>query len=289
MKKNKKLFLFLICLLIFMLMATSAFAKTVTVTKDGSQFSVDVDGVVLASDVSPMVENGTTLVPMRVIFEALNASVDYNSNEKSITAKRDTITVLLVLGDTKAYVNGVEKTLAVPAKAVNNRTMVPLRFVSEALGEKVDYVVKAASDPGNTTASSYKETYYDIAKNMADAMSFDNSAVTCLRTAYTYAEYYKNYGDTEFLNGAKSQYASVPAYLKYSVENTSKAIGNCGGFSEYAQLKAALKAINAKYAAISSLLSSYTADNLNLVIDYYLEISELWNQATGYWTAQKPE
>lgn len=289
MRKTKLLIFVFTFLLAFGLMATAASAKTVTVTKDGGEFIVDIDGAVLQSDVPPMVENGTTLVPMRVIFETLNATVNYNSTDKTINAVRNDVKIDLKLNDEKAYVNGELKVLAVPAKAVNGRTLVPLRFVGEALGEKVNYVVKSANDPNNTTASSYKETYYSIAENMADATGLDNNAITALKTAYTYADYYKTYGDIEFLNGAKNKYATVANCAVQSLQLTEKAIGNCGGFTEYAQLKHTLKDIASKYEFIKSLSVGYSEANLNKMIDCYSEISQLWNIAMNQWTAVKPE
>ncbi len=87
----------------------------------------------------PVIENGTTLVPMRAIFEAMGASVEWNGETKSITAVKDDITINLTLNETKAAVNNNEITLAVPAKLVNNSTMVPLRFISESLGAEVNW------------------------------------------------------------------------------------------------------------------------------------------------------
>ena len=289
MKKNKLLWFGLIFALIFVFAVSLAFAATVTVTKIGSEYTVDIDGYLLTSDVPPIVEDGVTLVPMRVIFEALNAQVNYNDSEQSIDAQRDGTSVHLVLGSDKAYVNGEEKTLAVPAKLLNNRTLVPLRFVSEALGENVDYVVKKGDDDTDSPNAGYQENYYEIAKYMASAMDYDSKAVSALRTAYTYADYYKNYGDAEFLTAAESQYKSVSTYLRYSVEYTEKALALCGNYSQYAELKAVMNSINAKYSAVNDLQAAYSLANLDKVTDYYLEISELWNNAVAYWTEKKPQ
>ena len=288
MKKYRLLVFILAFLLLFGLMSTAAFAKTVTVTKDAGVFTVDIDGIELKSDVPPRVENGTTLVPMRVIFEALNATVDYHHENKTINAYRDTTNILLTLNSATAFVNGVPKTLAVPAKAVNGRTLVPLRFVSEALGETVNYVVKIANDPNNTTASSYKDTYYAIAENMADASTYDNNAISALQLSYTYADQYRTYGDSLFLQGSKTQYAKVVNYTKVSLELTNKAIGNCGGFTEYVALKSTLRSITDKYNQIINLCGTYSATNLDKVIDCYSEVSMLWNKAMNQWTVQKP-
>ncbi len=281
--------MFLSVFLLLLGCSAAAAAQTVTVTKDGVNFVVDIDGNVLLSDVPPVVEQGTTLAPMRIIFETLGAKVDYDNAAKRITAVKGDTTILLTLNQKTAYVNGQAKALALPAKAVNGRTLVPLRFVGEALGEQVNYVVKAAADPNNTTATSYAETYYTIAEYMSAAMGQDNNALNSLKTAFTYAEQYKTYGDGEFLAGAKTLYGGVAVYAGQAAEQTGKAIGNCGGFSEYVPLKGTLRSINEKYAAVNALLGQYSAANLTRVIDYYSEISELWNTAMSQWTALKPE
>ncbi|MGQ9557508.1 MAG: stalk domain-containing protein [Desulfurispora sp.] len=90
-------------------------------------------------DVPPMIENDRTLVPLRAIFEALGAKVDWEEATQTVTATKDDVVIKLTIGSNKASKNGQEVVLDVPAKKVNNRTLVPLRFVSEALGAKVGW------------------------------------------------------------------------------------------------------------------------------------------------------
>jgi len=87
--------------------------------------------------VKPVIENGTTLVPLRAIFEALGATVDYANG--NITAKKGDTTVKLTIGQKEATVNGKTVTLSVPAKVVTGSTLVPLRFIGESFGNKVDW------------------------------------------------------------------------------------------------------------------------------------------------------
>ena len=89
---------------------------------------------------APFIQSGTTLVPMRAFFEALGAEVGWDNATRTATAKRGDITVALPIGSTTAYVNGEPKTLAVPAQLINGHTFIPLRFVSESLGDKVEYI-----------------------------------------------------------------------------------------------------------------------------------------------------
>ncbi|RXJ02940.1 copper amine oxidase N-terminal domain-containing protein [Anaerobacillus alkaliphilus] len=98
-----------------------------------------VDGVPISSDQAPIIVDGRTLVPVRAIFEALDAKVSYVSATKQVIGTRDNTTVILTLGSNRAIVNNEVKILDVPAQTVNGRTLVPVRFVSEALGDDVKY------------------------------------------------------------------------------------------------------------------------------------------------------
>lgn len=90
-------------------------------------------------DVRPVIANGRTLVPIRAISESLGAKVDYDPGEQKVFINNGTINVNLYLNDRNALVNGRRVVLDEPARLINGRTMVPLRFVSESLGAAVDY------------------------------------------------------------------------------------------------------------------------------------------------------
>lgn len=91
-------------------------------------------------NVLTIIENGTTLVPLRTIFQALGANVDWDGDTQTVTATKGHITVRLQIGSKTAYCNGQPVSLQVPGKVVNGSTMVPLRFVSEALGANVNWI-----------------------------------------------------------------------------------------------------------------------------------------------------
>ena len=101
--------------------------------------SVYLNGQYLTFDVSPQVENNRTLVPVRAIFEALDAEVLWDENTSTVTACKGNINVRLQPGNKQALVNNQVVLLEVPAQAVAGRIMVPLRFVSEVLGADVDW------------------------------------------------------------------------------------------------------------------------------------------------------
>lgn len=100
---------------------------------------VTVDGRLLSFDVPPQIVDGRTLVPLRAIFEALGASITWDGATQTVTAVRGDRTVILQVGAPTATVNGQPVTLAVPAQIIGGRTMVPLRFVAEALGAGVEW------------------------------------------------------------------------------------------------------------------------------------------------------
>lgn len=104
-----------------------------------SGISVLVDGRKLAMDTQPVQESGRVLVPMRDIFEAIDAKVDWNPSTQTVTGTKDNTVITLKIGSKSARVGSKTVTLDVPAKTINGRTLVPIRFVSEALGATVNW------------------------------------------------------------------------------------------------------------------------------------------------------
>ncbi len=98
-----------------------------------------VDLTKIDTDTPPTIVDGRTLVPLRAIFEALGAEVEWNNATRTATGTRGETVVSVQIDSSIAYVNGEAKELDVPAQIINDRTMVPARFVSEAMGCKVTW------------------------------------------------------------------------------------------------------------------------------------------------------
>lgn len=79
------------------------------------------------------------MVPLRAIFEAFNASIKWNQKTQTVTATKDDTTIMLKIGSKTATINNKAVTLDVPGQNLKGRTMVPTRFVSEALGHDVGW------------------------------------------------------------------------------------------------------------------------------------------------------
>ncbi len=79
------------------------------------------------------------MVPLRGVFQALGADVRYDSSAKTIHAQKGTSQVILPLGAMTATVNGQPQPLSQPAQSIGGTTLIPLRFVAQALGAYVEW------------------------------------------------------------------------------------------------------------------------------------------------------
>ena len=121
----------LVALLACLMLTMACFAADITVTLNG-------EAIDFADQPATIVE-GRTLVPLRAIFEALGASVEWDQATKTVTSSMDDVTIKLTIGDNTLYRNDEGVTLDVPAQIINSRTMVPARAIAEAYGVGVEW------------------------------------------------------------------------------------------------------------------------------------------------------
>jgi len=98
-----------------------------------------LDGKKIYFDQLPVIESGRTLVPLRAIFEALGADVEWDGTTNTVTATKDDVEIKLTIDSLTASKNGTQIALDVPARVVNGRTLVPVRFVADCFGVDVDW------------------------------------------------------------------------------------------------------------------------------------------------------
>ncbi|GIP41229.1 copper amine oxidase-like protein [Paenibacillus sp. J31TS4] len=113
-----------------------AIAKTLSLS---SEVTVAVDGKELRPEVPAYIRNGSTLVPMRAIFEALGAEVTWDQATLTATGRKDGTVIRFRIGDRTVEKNGKPVVLEAAAELVAGSTMAPARFVGEAFGGKVDW------------------------------------------------------------------------------------------------------------------------------------------------------
>lgn len=99
--------------------------------------NVQIDGKKLKFDQPALIMKGTTMVPVRGVFEHMGASVQWNSKNKTVTVRKGTDNIVLTLGSKKMKVNGKSKNLGIAPQTINGRTLIPVRAVSESIGAKV--------------------------------------------------------------------------------------------------------------------------------------------------------
>ena len=100
---------------------------------------VYLNGKSISFDQSPIIQDGRTLVPLRAIFEALGADVNWNGATKTIISVKDDTQITMKINEKKLVKNGESIVLDVPAQLVNGRTMVPARAVAEAFDCTVEW------------------------------------------------------------------------------------------------------------------------------------------------------
>lgn len=105
-----------------------------------SNIRVIVDGDRVAfADQGPVMDHARVLVPLRGVFEQLGATVEWHAAERMILAQANGKTINIEIGKAFATIDGTQVPMDTPARVVRDRAMVPLRFLSEALGATVDW------------------------------------------------------------------------------------------------------------------------------------------------------
>lgn len=120
-----------------------------TITKKGKIIqlqvgskSAKIDGTETTLNVPPTIISGNTLVPLRFIGEGLGAKVDWVAAEKKVIYTLGQTVVILWIGNKTAMVNGNPSEMKVAPQIISGSTLVPLRFISEALGASVEWIAE---------------------------------------------------------------------------------------------------------------------------------------------------
>lgn len=134
-----------------------AFQSNSSGTAEHPVVVVDMDQVQFP-DAQPYLDHeiNRVRVPIRFVAEAMGAQVSWDQSSQTVTINRDGLEIKLIIDKGSALVNGQVLTIDAPAKLVENRTMVPLRFISEAFGAKVDWVGTESPIAGDKAWGNYQ-------------------------------------------------------------------------------------------------------------------------------------
>ncbi len=196
-----------------------------------SAIKIIIDGTELTTDQPPIIVDSRVLVPLRGIFEALQAEVGWDPKQKIVTAAKAGTTVILKIGSPFATINGKTVSLDVPAQIRNDRTLVPVRFVSEALGEDVKWhsdtqsVVITTSASKLVGAAAYVTAF--AGKQYGDGRDLkvgfappaDTSLIQHYRILFVKAENASSFTLAKAQAAASDRYTTVPA--SYTGQSTT--------------------------------------------------------------------
>ncbi|MBQ8576697.1 MAG: hypothetical protein IJ449_01820 [Clostridia bacterium] len=240
----------LLCTLLLMLFPLSVSAAEMDI-------GVSIDGEEVVFDVKPAVVNQRTMVPMRFIFEKLGATVEWIPEENGIRATTDTLEVYLQLGVAQITINGVVTELDVAPYAVDGRTLVPLRAVSEAFSADVVWDQATTSVLIETADGKYAEARDKTASEVFDPLH--------LRTGL---------GDFEYADMKISGSRLTVTFKTDDPNTTGFALRFDGG-----SLCALTDVVTGKECTVTVDLTEY-AQNVNTRFEFYTQDKG----ETSYWS-----
>jgi uncharacterized secreted protein with C-terminal beta-propeller domain len=132
MYQNKKAIFGVLLIIVLLFTLSPVFSSS-------QNIKVFFDGNAIPFDVHPIIEKDTTFVPFRSLFETYGAEVKWDKLKSTVTAVKDDTTIILTIGSRTALINGKEVELDHPVRIKKGRTLVPLKFVGEDFGLKVNW------------------------------------------------------------------------------------------------------------------------------------------------------
>lgn len=242
---------FLLTIVAILSISSCVYASNVNVQLNGENVDfTDENGL----KVEAQIVNGRTMVPMRKLFELLGASIDWDGTTQTVTATKNDTTIKLQINNDTAELttNGASKKTKLDSKPIliDNRTMVPLRFISESLGKQV------AWDSANSTAIIID---YDYFSNMLKSKSSLLYKFIENKPAGMTVQISRNY--TDLRNSAFNTVSSVYATITNVNENTRHIAIDFTGTSELFK-----EIANEGWSSIS-LDVTYTDDGVSILTD----------------------
>ncbi len=186
-----------LCILLTMILMVSS----MNLAMADDDIRVKIDGEQITFDVQPQLINDRTMVPLRAIFEALGATVSWDGATQTVTAYNEEYFVKATINNKIMIVNGVSKSMDIAPMLINERTLVPARFVAEAFGCDVEWDAET-----KTVIISNKEKTVSIPEYITDFS----------------VEYSKEYDIYKVFFGFKdsnNQYVTYNGTAKINIEN----------------------------------------------------------------------
>ncbi len=145
--------------------AAAAAAVFIGTSAYAEDIAIMVDGRVIECAQPPVLQNDTTLVPIRAVSENLGCTVEWNEAEQSVYVHNDTTGFVMYIGSTYVNAGGTGVTIPQAPEIIGGSTMVPIRAVSELLGSSVGW--------DDYTETVIISSYGDLSPDISDALSDD--------------------------------------------------------------------------------------------------------------------
>ncbi len=150
--------------LIASLLAVSLLAFPVVQVSADENISLTVNGEKVETQVPPTIIDGRTMVPVRDIFEACGAKVNWDVNTKTITGEKGNTTVVMQIDSNMLFINEDVTEMDATPVIIDGRTLAPARYVAESFGGIVDWdaenkvVMIDVTDDEEVTETTTEET-----------------------------------------------------------------------------------------------------------------------------------
>lgn len=148
-------------------------ALAVPVSADVTYAGVEFNGVKVQFEQDPVIEEGRVLVPFRFVAEKLGANVEWDAETKTVTCEKNGLKMALTANQKDIVVSGQSVEIDVPVKILNDRVMVPLRIVADALGADVEWDAENKTVKINTVAETTTEATTETTTEDADKAKDD--------------------------------------------------------------------------------------------------------------------
>lgn len=117
-----------------------------TILNDRKEIEINDDKItiflndsILYFDVEPKMINDRIMVPIRKIFESLGSTIEWDENSQTVTAIKDDKIIVATVDNSTIWINGKPIEIDISPIMINDRVLVPVRFISESLGATVEW------------------------------------------------------------------------------------------------------------------------------------------------------
>lgn len=244
-KSLLKIFIFILCVLTCFSASCANAAGDIRLYIDGEQ---------IETDVAPIIVNDRTLIPVRCFFEKFDAKVSWVESTKQVVIESSDKSIILKIDDKTAYVNNSAVSLDAAPIIVDDRTLVPVRFISEKLGYSVEWDEKnktvyiTSPEPEMPEVTITGITAVKSGNSSVVTIKADNFQKPSISTAESPLRYILDFegavlygGDSRIKLNNKDitevRYAQHDGYARVVIESPGKADFTCSYKSGYMTVK----------------------------------------------------